>query len=760
MNDRLNAFKIKFYEYCVTYYNMCLSTKDSTYLQYYKELLRIYNEINESIVTYSQLKKYISDLEKKRNMNLITSFDIVNDVIKIFDSININHQQCIIIKNLIFDLANNYYRICIKSKNKKDINNYKFIKSIYNHIKELNDEEFIEYFKYLKEKKFYNIDEKNIILEILKIYDSVLNNNIKENNKINHTSKNSNIYNKNLADKITILSKTNVKSRLSEYLNNRTKVLSSFKYSMNYASYYVCYIIDHYTVKSMLEGNTLDEIQKTYLKEINRQMLKDPYLFFSLPLSNLSKEKLLLFKRYMPDIDIILSNCKKLLNEAKTINEKISLSFHVSDNELDKLFKFLTYYISYNRIKDEFNYEILINYLFKKNYLNYYEISFLIKYFGYKKCVEENLTDVDINVACCDEKKGQSVLGSYIGGLVIVNKDHAIGTTFVNNTLNNSSTPLLIKNKKVIYEGSTILGTLYHELTHALQERDYINHSNTFREYIWSIKNIAVESDPKYFTRNYRFSECEADADQNMFLEFKKVAETYLKSQNLSTRAESHRKKFENRLLFSPKADSYGFKQITGKYEKEIADNFFRKNPKELEKYPIFKQFYDNRGIPFSLVTMLSNTLFNDEGYYYNQLVGKIYQKENISKEDFLSKNMNQRLTIIKNINTILRYINKRLKKASRLLESKENELISFQTQGVDETILINNNILIDLKIGNILINWHNNMLKVDPSINDKISSIDSSINIDFNYETNIFRIYEERIKKLIGEDIEKGIKL
>ena len=760
MDDRLNVFKIKLYEYCINCYNKTLRTKDSAYLQYYKELLRIYNEVNETITTYSQLKKYISNLEKKKNMNLIKSFDIVNDVIKIFNSINISHEHCISIRNLIYDLANNYYNICIKSKSKKNINNYKFIKSIYDHIKELKDEEFIEYFEYLKGKNFYNIDEKNIILEILKIYDSVLNNNIQENNKINHPSKKTNIYNKNLANKITILFNTNVKSRLSEYLNNRTKVLSSEKYSMNYTSYYVCNIIDNYTVKSMLEGNALDEIQKIYLKEINKQMLKDPYLFFSLPLSNLSKDKLLSFKKYMPNIDTILSNCQKLLNEAKTINEKISLSYHVSDNELNKLFKFLTYYLSYNRIRDNFNYEILIKYLFKKNYLNYYEISFLIKYFGYKKCVEENLVDVDINVACCDEEKGESVLGNYIDGLVIVNKDHEIGTLFINNNLYNSSTPLFIKNKKVIYEGSAILETLYHELTHALQERDFNNHNNTYREYIWSIEKIVIESDSKYYTRNYKFSECEADADQNMILEFKKIADTYLNSNNLLSRAESYRKKFENRLLFSPKTDSYGLKQITGRYEKEIADGFFRKNPKELEKYPIFKQFYDNRGMPFDLVTMLSNTLFNDEGYYYNQLVGKIYKKENISKEDFLNKNMNQRLTIIKNINTILRYINKRLKKASRLLESKENELISFQVQGVDETILINNNILIDLKIGNILINWHNNMLKVDPNINDKISSIDSSINIDFNSETNIFRIYEERIKKLIGEDIKKGIRL
>ena len=107
----------------------------------------------------------------------------------------------------------------------------------------------------------------------------------------------------------------------------------------------------------------------------------------------------------------------------------------------------MNYYITYNRVDNsKFNYESLVKYLFKKDKLTYYEVSFLDKYLGYKNCVENNLIDVEILFGNCDFAKyssRQHVLGIQDRGLILLNKKHIVGTSFKNNSLNKEALTLL-----------------------------------------------------------------------------------------------------------------------------------------------------------------------------------------------------------------------------------------------------------------------------------------------------------------------------
>lgn len=753
MNERLlYEFKIKLFNYCNKYYNISIKTKNNNDKKYYQEIKSIYDDIN-NLKTYNELVKYIDKLRMLSSLKLDIYASATNFVIEMFDKHINNNWNAYNIKQSIYKLVQTYYETYINNKNTFNKNNYIFISNLYNELRTLNEKELIKYLEDLNQKEEYEPYENVIISKIMQIYNGNLNN--KENKR---TFK---LYNKVLAGRKEQNSEIININELRKNLTNRTKTLNSPTYNMDYFNYLICNVLDHYTVKGIVDNKYLDINQINYLKEIDSQMMSDPYLFFSLPLSNLSNEKLLSYKKYMPNIKTILNNAQKLLIDSQKIERRFYTQ-EISSIELEKLFRFLSYYITYNRVDNsKFNYESLVKYLFKKDKLTYYEVSFLDKYLGYKNCVENNLIDVEILFGNCDFARyssRQHVLGIQDRGLILLNKKHIVGTSFKNNSLNKEAVTLLNPFSQV-YEGSSQLQTLYHELAHAGQFKDNYENKNSYRAYILSINSIMKEEDVGNEKRNYRYYETESDANMRAFIELEKVLLKYMPHTRVLDSLRAHKNRFNNKLMFNYKIDSNSRRQITGKYEKDIADRYFRKNPDKLKEYPIFRQFYSDNGFPYNLEEMLSKTDFNDEGYYYNQVVGRIYQGEVFTKQNYLNKSQTQRITMIKNINTTLKYINKRLERAIKILNVKLSSIFLDQS-GVSKNTLVDYNILVDLKIGNMILKWHENIFKVDPLIKNKIAHLDSKIINDFYVQSKKFIEHEKIIRSMLYSEQRKGMSI
>ncbi len=638
------------------------------------------------------------------------------------------------IKNEIYDLAMYYYNISTKTKNKLDISNYSFIRKIYVDVVHLNQYDFVKYLNSYLENKMLSMQHKKILLQIFNIY-----------KKYYKNDKKIKIYNKELLDQASEYSFLKQKNNILSILNTRVAIMSSPTFDIDINDLAFCILMDNAVVKKMYNNEHLDNLDILYLKEIDREMSINPKLIFCLPLSNLSYEKLISYKKYMPNIESILSNAKEIFKKAKSINDRLTIG-HTSTLELNYLYTFLGYYLNYNRVSESnFNNEFLVKKLMNKSAITYHELIFMMKYIGYSKCVEEGLTGVEILFTDCDKFKNsenQHVLGGQNKGFVLLNKKHMIGTSFIEKYYKKIKSIT----SGMVYSGPVVIETLYHEIRHAVQNRDYIEHKDNYEDYIHSLDSIIS----KYGNKNYYHCLSEKDANIYAYKNLTKFLQKYLPVNSEINKSNKSKENYEILMDFDYKITDGNKEQITGIFEKRATDNYFKNNPEKLKDFPIFRKLYDSNGKPYEFSILLSNALFEGKEYYYTHIVGKLYDGETLTKNNFQKRTNKEKLNIVKNIYTFVKYINVRLAKSLKMIYKYNLE---------ERKKLIDYNILVDIKAGQILINWYLNVFEHFPDLINYIYKDNNKLLKKINSEIELFKFNKKNLfEKIQLDDIERKI--
>ena len=544
------------------------------------------------------------------------------------------------------------------------------------------------------------------------------------------------IFNELLASRIELYDKEFLKKYLKKILLNRSISESIGGYKILCEEINVCVCIDNNVVKKIYENKELNNIDIIYLTNMDKQMILDPYLFFAVPLSNLSYDILISYKKYMPNIETIILNAQEILKRAKEINNKIGNNLLVSSTSKKDLYKFLGYYINYNRVKDNFNYELLVKKLLNKRRLSYDEIKFLMKYLGYVKCYKEKLINTEIILGNCDEyieQDNQRVTGIHLIGVIILNKRHMIGMSFKKSSKINDE----------VFSGLENIETLYHELAHAEQYRDFYEHNDNYREYLYSIDLI----DSQKINNNYFHSENEIDAEISAKKDMKNFLKKYIPKSKEINNINNILKSINYKFAYDYKINIDGEDEAKGKYEKRLIDNYFKENPKMLNTFPILEKFYHKSGKPYRLVTLFLKNSFKNKEYYYSYILGKACSEEKISIEDLMNTSDDDKIQIINNIYIFLKYINLRL-----IVEKK----LIFTNDISDYKKIIKYNMLIDIEFAKFLICWYNLIINHYPNIvkeNMKLIGEVNNIIEKFNISNTDVLNTINRIKKEKNSD-------
>ena len=719
MFNSLDEYKKSIQKLCIYYKEV--SSYNDEYKQDYDTCLNIFNDINK-LSSFSELENYMSKLNNEDN-------NIISEIYVRFEPFGRLESLKKKIYLAIKSIKSRYPNI-----NKKDINKAKFMISVFNDICYCDIESINDYFNNLKSNlSKYNLEEKKIVYELLRMY------------KECYPSKNiSTLYNENLANSITKIKNIDFSKKIKIILPKRTKSLSDPNYSIFYNDILFCKEIDHKVTMDMVNDNKLNEWEIDYLTQINNQMVSDPYLFLALPLSNLSISTLKKYSEYMPNIEEVYNRASMIYKQAIFLNNRYVNKEKLSEEEENKLFKFLDYYISKNRLDRDFDYELYVYYLMnKESTLSFHESSFLTKYLGYKKCADENIENIDISFCRYDKNilyEASDTCGLYSNGIVTINK-RLLKDCVINE-----------EEKTTLY----VLKVLFHELRHALQEKEKNDKTNSQLCYDDIIFNIINRYNMKDYDINYSEYYNELDANKASYDAVLEILLRYRNNDEINMlwahdRANSN----ANREMFTNRKRKSMFKKIirpTAIHEKEYTDRFFSKNPKKLEDFPLFKQLYDEKGNPYDLDTFLSIYHKGKQQYYYNFFAALIYEGQIINKESIENKTNVDKINIIRNMCNLFSIL------LDRLFISRE---IIYNDDSIKEygnKKIICDNILIDIKIGKKIMLWYKNILEDSKELENIISKLDKNLLDNYNNDCiwfdRIVREFEEKGVVLKGNAI------
>ena len=547
-------------------------------------------------------------------------------------------------------------------------------------------------------------------------------------------------------------------SQVIDLLVARTKNNEEINFKMQHMYLVTLTALDHYMCKIIDTNQQIkpNSIEDAYLKQLSIELQKQPLLYFSLPICNLNPQ---LVVKYIPNFNTIYNQCNIYFKNVQIIKQKFE-SQSVSKDEINYMIKFLNYYVSYNSI-DSNNafFEKITKYLIEKQRLGLHSSSFILKYLGYKKCSEENLKDIAILVGTFSD---DLQLGGSINSTIAVSKEKIIGLTFKNNTLEEFK-----QNKYGKFDGFHLVQTIYHELRHAMQDRDKYSKQETDLSYSMSARRIISMLDNTEYNRNYRMYDIESDANRYGYKELCITMKSLVPENVLGKNvADQLMYKYALKQDFNYKKDDNNRVIYTGKYTKQMLDNFFKTHPDALNRdYSHFKRFYLANGLPIPLTNLLAD---NHTGAYnsflLNQVIAKFCEREKIDKNMVEQFTLEQKQNILKSIRLLISEIYSKFSFCKdRLTLNNHFKINNFSELGEEETMILNCNMYYNvaktyLKLTNYMVKTYPELESLCSFSIDWINRFVNLINIDSEQINNNIHI-NNKINvshiPLVGEGIE-----
>ncbi|MBQ2872628.1 MAG: hypothetical protein IJE89_01350 [Bacilli bacterium] len=445
---------------------------------------------------------------------------------------------------------------------------------------------------------------------------------------------------------------------IRKLLIDRTNNLEHDNFSMDYKRIITITAIDHMVCRMIVNNSPIGIKTKIYLEELDRQLLRQPLLFLSLPIRFMDVNVL---RKYLPSIDRIINICRQKKIQAQEINKKIKNGLNVSQEELNILIK----YFDYSSTKDDDSnileaQDRLARYLLNnETLLGLHALSFLVKYFGYKKCRQEKLDNIQILIGDLSSY-GSSTYGLSSNKTITLSKDFFVQTSFLGNKLTNEFSKL--NNGKL--EGLVCLNVLFHELRHAVQDKEHYEKKKTDMSFAMSTRKILHENDSKEYERNYGLYNIESDANQYGWLWTREVIKDYMdvsEKDRLAIYADLYSFKYMIKKVFAAKLDADKKGRFIGCFEKEELDIYFKKYPDSLNgKYSHFRVFYNNDGSPKGLNELIKLNSYSSvdfRTFYANQISARIVTGESLDYTSIDKLPIVDKINILKNFNNIIHTI-------------------------------------------------------------------------------------------------------
>lgn len=497
---------------------------------------------------------------------------------------------------------------------------------------------------------------------------------------------------------------------IERLLMSRTTNLIDANYSMNYIDIIKITAFDHYMCKKIINNNNDIRMSK-YFNELNKQLLKLPLLYYCLPIRKVNVE---ILRRHLPDIDKVIIACNQRKNTILTLGTRYFNGEQLSKNELDALIVFWNFYCNGENDLNEMQFldKLVKDLLNRDSTLGLHSSSLIMKYFGYKKCQEEGLNDIQLFIG----DAGETAKGVSVNKTITISKKHLVGTSFRNNKLEIESATL--KNGKL--EGLSILKTLFHEIRHAVQDKNKFENSANALSYMKSIREILGMNNDEEYHRNYRYYDIEADANNYGWMEIRAILKDYMnfpEKKRLDAYADIYATEHLIRKSFPAKTDENNKLCPTWTYMINSLDNYFRQNPSDLNgKYSHFKKFYNSDGSAKTygeLLLLDSADVRQYSDLYLNMINARVNNKLDIGIN---SLSLEGKKNIIRNYNTIIYAIYDKLSNL-KMIKLDGSYLIDGNTFSNTDRAVLKYNAVYYFKMAKIHARYVSRIIELSPEL-------------------------------------------
>ena len=460
-------------------------------------------------------------------------------------------------------------------------------------------------------------------------------------------------------------------------LNERFRNIEDVNFRMNSDKLSTITTMDEYFYRLMSEKNQYypDNYLRTYLITIQRQLNQQPLLLLDLPIYKLSIKTL---RIYFPQIDNIINRINQEGTAVCNIFKRfVSNPNSITADEFNRLLLYFSYSIPNADNKMQKAQEYLAKYILNNpinSAFNYYMTLFLIKFFGYKKIREENLSNTKILLGELE----YSTFGSSKGNFVTINKTRLQRIKMRDNTLADKFGRA--------QDGQEILGimqTLYHELRHQKQSTEAKNGQKNDIAFFMAARNIIYEMDQNFdYEANYNCYETEKDANIKGWEEAEKLIKTYMPSHHIRSvmkKILEYKLTEELEQITGVRKDKKARKYISIDLLINYLDQSIARNPRKvMSEYNQLNIFYNSDGTPKRLIELLKQPLvYNYKDFYFGQAS---YRSRNTNHRliptDISSLSPTDIKTIINNIKILMNTTQLKLNKINdRVKKSNETEL-------------------------------------------------------------------------------------
>lgn len=526
----------------------------------------------------------------------------------------------------------------------------------------------------------------------------------------------------NLAYNQTIIDKNpqfrNLKNnQVERLLSNRTVNLEDSEFEMNYYDLITLSALDNHIAKKICNGERIipNSIEDTYLKQLAKELKKQPLLIYSLPLCRISSQVL---AKYIPGIEDIRKKCIQQSEDTKRIRQKM-INGQATPEEMNQLIKFYNYYISYYNVEkhDEEFFKPLVKYLLNCVELGFQAMSFVLKYFGYKNCIKENLGEIPILFG---KPAKPTIEGVSLNAAIVVNKSKMTRSSFLDNTLIEFKA-----RRNGRSEGFNLLHTIYHELRHSMQDRDMYSKRETDLAFSMSAINIIKALDDEEYKRNYSVYDIEADANRYGYRRLvDTIRELFPNRKDLIAAADEKFYKYAIRKNFDFRTEKDRKFSVTGSFIKHKLDEFFKLHPETLETtYSHFKKFYTSDGSPVSLTSFLSTEYSSEcNGFIFNQAVARFRDQEPLDVAQIDGLSLDKKHDMVVNIRLIIGEAYRKISFCKDRMTMNSHINVgdiynSSKIGGIDEDRLLSINCGVYCRVAKGYANILSNLLKKYPEL-------------------------------------------
>lgn len=466
---------------------------------------------------------------------------------------------------------------------------------------------------------------------------------------------------------------------IEKLLMSRTANLIDANYPMDYIDIIKITAFDHYMCQKIINNNNDIRMSK-YFNELNKQLLKQPLLYYCLPIRKVNVE---ILRKYLPNIDKVIIACNQRKNAILTLGTRYSNGEQLSKNEFNALIVFWNFYCNSENSLNEMQFldKLVKDLLNRDSKLGLHSSSLIMKYFGYKKCQEEGLNDIQIFIGDLTSE-GETVLGLSCNKTITISKKHLIGTNFKNNTLSSEHAKI----NSMTLEGLIALKNLFHELRHAVQDSNYYKKEKNDISYSMSVRKLLSMIDKSEYARDYRFYDIEADANMYGWKWLRTVIKNYMgisEKDRLDIYADIYATEHMIRRDFTAKREDKKINTAVWGFITRKLDLIFKTDPSLLQSnYSHFKVFYNNDGSPRDvnmLIRLNSIEVSSFPDMFFNMVSGRLNENKEIDINYIQSLPLESKKNIIRNLNVMIYHVYSKLsdiklgmKDGSYLLDSKE----------------------------------------------------------------------------------------